>query len=77
MLVLDEIGTEHRGRKFAIIIDEAHANASGIAKKIIEHHLQEDAPGAWKMIISIYAENTPRPTGLTLRPFEAVWWVLA
>jgi trehalose-6-phosphate hydrolase len=29
------------------------------------------------MIISNYAETTPRPTGLTLRPFEAVWWLQA
>ena len=37
----------------------------------------EEAPGDWKMIISNYAETTPRPTGLTLRPFEAVWWLQA
>lgn len=34
-----------------------------------------EAPGEWKMIISNYAETTPRPTGLTLRPFEAIWWL--
>ena len=28
-LVLDSIGTEHKGRKFAIIIDEAHSSQSG------------------------------------------------
>src|SRR2546425_2391659 len=27
--ILDEIGTEHRGRKFAIIIDEAHSGQGG------------------------------------------------
>src|SRR5690606_3226379 len=27
--VLDEIGDEHRGRKFAIIIDEAHSSQGG------------------------------------------------
>ena len=27
--ILDEIGTEHRGRKFAIIIDEAHSSQGG------------------------------------------------
>lgn len=27
--ILDEIGTEHRGNKFAIIIDEAHSSQSG------------------------------------------------
>jgi len=27
--ILDEIGTEHRGRKFAIIIDEGHSNQGG------------------------------------------------
>lgn len=37
----------------------------------------EEAQGDWKMIISNYAETTPRPTGLTLRPFEAVWWLQA
>jgi len=28
-VILDEIGTEHRGRKFAIIIDEAHSSQGG------------------------------------------------
>ena len=27
--ILDEIGTEHKGNKFAIIIDEAHSSQSG------------------------------------------------
>ena len=27
--ILDEIGTEHRGRRFAIIIDEAHSSQGG------------------------------------------------
>src|SRR5207245_951226 len=27
--VLDEIGSEHRGKKFAIIIDEAHSSQGG------------------------------------------------
>ena len=27
--ILDEIGSEHRGRKFAIIIDEAHSSQGG------------------------------------------------
>src|SRR5438876_4762889 len=27
--ILDEIGAEHRGRKFAIIIDEAHSSQGG------------------------------------------------
>jgi type I restriction enzyme R subunit len=28
-LILDEIGTEHRGRRFAVIIDEAHSSQGG------------------------------------------------
>jgi type I restriction enzyme R subunit len=28
-IILDDIGTEHRGRKFAIIIDEAHSSQGG------------------------------------------------
>ena len=27
--ILDEIGTEHKGSKYAIIIDEAHSSQSG------------------------------------------------
>ena len=27
--ILDEIGSDHRGRKFAIIIDEAHSSQGG------------------------------------------------
>ena len=27
--ILDEIGSEHRGRRFAIIIDEAHSSQGG------------------------------------------------
>ena len=33
--ILDEIGSEHRGRKFAIIIDEAHSSQGGKAAKAV------------------------------------------
>ena len=29
LFILDEIGTDHRGRRFAFIIDEAHSSQGG------------------------------------------------
>ena len=39
--VLDEIGTEHRGRKFAIIIDEAHSSQGGKTSAALSMALAE------------------------------------
>ncbi|MDZ7322677.1 alpha,alpha-phosphotrehalase [Kosakonia sacchari] len=34
----------------------------------------ETSPGDWQVIINNYAEVSPVPGEMTLRPFEAVWW---
>lgn len=39
--ILDEIGTEHRGRKFAIIIDEAHSSQGGKSSAAVSMALAE------------------------------------
>jgi len=39
--ILDEIGTEHRGRKFAIIIDEAHSSQGGRTSAAMSMALSE------------------------------------
>ena len=39
--ILDEIGAEHRGRKFAIIIDEAHSSQGGRASAAVSMALSE------------------------------------
>ena len=41
--VLDEIGSEHRGRKFAIIIDEAHSSQGGKMTTAVNTALGADA----------------------------------
>ena len=40
-VILDEIGNEHRGRKFAIIIDEAHSSQGGRAAAKLNIALSE------------------------------------
>jgi len=40
-VILDEIGTEHRGRKFAIIIDEAHSSQGGRTSAAMSMALSE------------------------------------
>jgi len=40
-VILDEIGTEHRGRKFAIIIDEAHSSQGGRSSAAMSMALSE------------------------------------
>ncbi len=42
--VLDEIGNEHRGRRFAIVIDEAHSGQGGRATATMHMALAGDAP---------------------------------
>ena len=41
-VILDEIGDEHRGRKFAIIIDEAHSSQGGRAAAKLNIALSEE-----------------------------------
>ncbi len=43
--ILDDIGSEHRGRRFAIIIDEAHSSQGGKAATAVNAALS-DVPGA-------------------------------
>ncbi len=43
--ILDEIGDEHRGRKFAIIIDEAHSSQGGRTAAQMNMALSEDGTG--------------------------------
>ena len=40
-LILDEIGTEHRGRRFAILIDEAHSSQGGRTSAAMSMALSE------------------------------------
>jgi type I restriction enzyme R subunit len=40
--ILDEIGTEHRGRRFAIIIDEAHSSQGGRTSAALSMALSKD-----------------------------------
>lgn len=37
----------------------------------------EAMSGDWRMLMSNYAEAANRPADMTLRPFEAVWWLQA
>jgi type I restriction enzyme R subunit len=39
--ILDDIGSEHRGRRFAIIIDEAHSSQGGRASAMLNRALSE------------------------------------
>ena len=43
--VLDEIGDGHRGRRFAIVIDEAHSSQGGRATATMHTVLADNAPG--------------------------------
>ena len=39
---------------------------------------QPDAlSGNWRVVLSNYAEVAAKPSAMTLRPFEAVWWLQA
>jgi type I restriction enzyme R subunit len=83
--VLDEIGNEHRGRKFAIIIDEAHSSQGGrVAAKmhmaLSEHGGEEEEESTEDKIIRImesrkmlpnasYFAFTATPKGKTLELF--------
>ncbi|ADJ27172.1 type I restriction endonuclease subunit R [Nitrosococcus watsonii] len=42
--ILDEIGDEHRGAKFAIVIDEAHSSQGGKTTAAMNRVLEETAP---------------------------------
>ncbi|MCG6863196.1 MAG: type I restriction endonuclease subunit R [Chromatiaceae bacterium] len=42
--ILDEIGAEHRGRRFAILIDEAHSSQGGKTSAAISEALGETRP---------------------------------
>ncbi|CBG90028.1 alpha,alpha-phosphotrehalase [Citrobacter rodentium] len=35
----------------------------------------EQSPGAWRLLVHNYEETSPQPTAMTLRPFEAIWWL--
>ena len=35
----------------------------------------EEVDGDWQVLMSNYAEAANRPAAMTLRPFEAVWWL--
>ncbi|WP_434637029.1 alpha,alpha-phosphotrehalase [Klebsiella sp. I138] len=35
----------------------------------------EELTGDWRVLMSNYAEAANRPAAMTLRPFEAVWWL--
>src|SRR5207302_5854259 len=39
---LDEIGSAHRGRRFAIVIDEAHSSQGGRTSAAVSRALSED-----------------------------------
>src|SRR6185436_5809324 len=43
--ILDEIGSEHRGRRFAIIIDEAHSSQGGRTSAALSTVLSEVGSG--------------------------------
>ncbi len=45
-LILDDIGSEHRGRSFAIIIDEAHSGQGGSASAALSRALGEGGAAA-------------------------------
>ncbi|MEM0653199.1 alpha,alpha-phosphotrehalase [Klebsiella huaxiensis] len=40
-----------------------------------QHWQPEAIIGDWRVLISNYAEAASRPSDMTLRPFEAVWWL--
>lgn len=43
--ILDEIGSEHRGRRFAIVIDEAHSSQGGRTSAALSQALSADGAG--------------------------------
>ncbi len=43
--ILDEIGTEHRGRRFAIVIDEAHSSQGGRTSAALSQALSAEGAG--------------------------------
>jgi type I restriction enzyme R subunit len=43
--ILDEIGTEHRGRRFAVVIDEAHSSQGGRTSAAMSRALSADGAG--------------------------------
>lgn len=53
--ILDDIGTEHRGRRFAIIIDEAHSSQGGRTSAAMSKALS--AAGAMKMDVDAEDED--------------------
>ena len=74
--ILDEIGDEHRGRKFAIIIDEAHSSQGGISRwrrvagRKRRNPQRMPSTGSWKR-----ARCSPTPVILLLprRPRTRRW----
>ena len=81
--VLDEIGSEHRGRKFAIIIDEAHSSQGGKMTTAVNAALGADADyedainaimEARKMLPNAsYFAFTATPKNKTLEVFGDAW----
>lgn len=37
--------------------------------------LPESCRGSWQVLMHNYDEVSPQPTAMTLRPFEAIWWL--
>ena len=37
--------------------------------------LPESCRGNWQVLMHNHDEVSPRPTAMTLRPFEAIWWL--
>jgi type I restriction enzyme R subunit len=81
--VLDEIGSEHRGRTFAIIIDEAHSSQGGKMTTAVNTALGADADyedainaimEARKMLPNAsYFAFTATPKNKTLEVFGDTW----
>jgi type I restriction enzyme R subunit len=87
--VLDEIGNEHRGRRFAIVIDEAHSSQSGrtAAKMniVLSEHGGEEEEETYEDIINRIIESrkmlpnasyfafTATPKNKTLEIFGEPW----
>lgn len=61
--ILDAIGSEHRGRRFAILIDEAHSSQGGASRRRRE---RADYPSAPR------ADDVDAPT-IRSRPAQTTW----
>jgi len=69
--ILDEIGTEHRGRQFAIIIDEAHSSQGGKTSAAMSTALSATGAAEKNKTLELFGEPEPQSDGAVKhKPFH-------